>query len=478
MAILTLLISFAIGIFIHHLGDGERKGNFLDLHVALDYVWLFKPSLFILIIVVISPFFMGNENLNIKAFVFVLWALALIGLLWILLRLYAWVKGDKDDFRRKYLSDFPKSPRDKIVSWGDFWSTDTNVGSRFIEKDFFVPFSTEIDTLLRSDRNDDWKTLQKLLDGFVSKIQNRNKTFLLVFPEFFPKILEWHFILWKKQYSEFAKDEAQVSPRKTDHHIFEVDQLVDSIINYVTKEALIGTSGNAFSYFKTLEDHVEKYQEELIVGEKHTYLYIEQIPIYEDCFNIIPQSQESYNVWGHYFPKSWKITISNLEKNKISNVWYRRFLDWSQSRLWKEGNEWDKEMEELLKELFPSVDPITWAKIYTFVLRTWSGSRVKSVIKKGINFGYAGRVYPGSGDDTEDGFAKLYEAEVEATLDLALYLFGRVFTKENLMEWFKELESLEYPEDTDEFRRKQAWTSVLKSLKKRVGNKSKNDVSN
>jgi len=59
MAVLTILISFAIGIFIHHLSDGERKGNLLDLHVALDHVWLFVPSLFITGAMVTAPFLMG-----------------------------------------------------------------------------------------------------------------------------------------------------------------------------------------------------------------------------------------------------------------------------------------------------------------------------------------------------------------------------------------------------------------------------------
>ncbi len=471
VAVLTLLISFAIGIFIHHLGDGERKGNFLDLHIALDYVWRFKQSVVLLVVVVITPFFMGVSNITIQLTAFILWAVALIGLILISLRLYAWVKGDKDDFRREYLSDFPKSPTDKIVTWGDFWSTDWNAQKRFTEPDFFVPFSKEIDTLLKSEKKEDWQTLKKLLDGFVSKIENRNRVFLLVFPEFFPKVLEWHFILWKKQYSEYAKDKVK-TPVRVDSHVFEVDQLIDTTIKFVTKEALIGKSGNAFSYFKTLEEHIDKYQDELIVGEKHTYLYIEQLPIYEDCFNMIPQSQESYNIWEHYFPESWKITISNLDKNKISNLWYRRFLDWSQSRMMSEKKEWDKDLEEISKELFPSVDPITWAKIYTFVVRPWSDSRVKSVIDRGVNFGYAGRVVSGWGDDFESNFSKIYEAELESTFDLAMYLFGnRVFTKENLNSWIAELQALEYPEDSDEFKRKQVWSGIFQALKKRVDDK-------
>jgi hypothetical protein len=137
-----------------------------------------------------------------------------------------------------------------------------------------------------------------------------------------------------------------------------------------------------------------------------------------------------------------------------------------------EKKEWDKDLEEISKELFPNVDPITWAKIYTFVVRPWSDSRVKSVINRGVNFGYAGRVVSGWGDDFESNFSKIYEAELESTFDLAMYLFGnRVFTKENLNSWIAELQTLEYPEDSDEFKRKQVWSGIFQALKKRAEDK-------
>jgi len=469
MAVLTLLISFAIGIFINHLDNRERKGSFLDLHVALDYVWRFKYSVVLLLLVEIVPFFMGVNNIWLQVFFFTIWIVALVGLIRILFRLYEWVKGDKNNSRIKYLSDFPKSKRDKIVSWLDLWSTDTNLDNRFNEKDFFIPFSEEIDSLIKSEDKDDLNLLSKLLEGYLSNIEKRNKTFLIVFPEFFPKVLEWHFILWKKQYSEFSKEKTERP--YSNHHLFETDHVIDQIIKFVTKEALIGDNAHPFSYFKALEVHIEMYQNVTIEGKEHIYSYLDQMPIYEDCFNMIPLSQNSYEIWGHYFPDDWKIKISNLEKNKISNIWYSRFLDWSQSRIHNNKTEWDKEMEELSKELFTSVDPITWAKIYTFVIRPWSNSRIKSVIEKRVNFGYAGRFISSWGDDDESNFSKIYEVELETTFDLAMYLFGnRVFTKDNLNKWIEELDTLNYEEDTDEFRRKQVWKSIFLALKKRIKN--------
>lgn len=467
IAVLTLLVSFAIGIFIHHLGDGERRGNFLDLHVALDYVWKFKLSVILLLMIVISPFLMSIESVIFKLIVFIVWAIAMAELLMLLFRLYEWVKGDKDDFRRKYLSDFPKTQHDKIVSWTDFWSTDRNSKTGFTEPDFFLSFSKQIDVLLKSDSESDWKTLLKLLDGFVAGIDNRNKTFLLIFPEYFPKVLEWHFVLWKRQYSQYAKD-IPAEDRKVYVYTFQVDNLIDRLIKYQTKEALIGSTRNAHSYFKCFEDHIEKYKDEFIEGKKFPYLYVEKLPIYTDWFEMIPRSPESYDIWNHYFPTSWKVTISNLQNNKISNVWLRRFIDWSQSRLWKSEVIWDENLEEISKELFPDVDPIMWAKLYTFIMRPWSGSRVKSFIEKPVNFGYVGRVVSGYGDDVEQNFASEYETQLQTTFDIVIYLFGRIFTLENLNKWIAEINELQYPDDSDEFRRKEALRSIFNMLRRKV----------
>ena len=467
IAVLTLLISFAIGIFIHHLGDGERKGNFLDLHVALDHVWLFKPSLLVLLVVVVSPFFMGVKNFEIKVVVFLLWAVSLFLLFWILLRLYVWVKGDKDDFRLSYFTKplLPLSPQDKVVSWSNFWGTDWNKSKRFVEKDFFTSFSNQIDSILESDDKKDWDILPKLLEGFSSNIQNRNKIFILVFPEFFPKVLEWHYQFWKIQFSKFAKDKEERKETDIDIKTFESDHIIDQIIRHVTKEALTGNTGNAFSYFEHLKKHIDKYETEQIVGDKHTYVYVEHLPIYNDILEQLPKSQEAYSIWEHYFPSEWKITVSNLKNHIEARIWLNRFLEWSRSRMWSGGTEWDKELDEVSKELFPSVDPIIWAKIIAFTLRPWSGSRIKEIIEKEQNFGYVGRIFTGWGDDVESNFAQQHEEQLKETIRTAVFIFGGIFTKENLTQWLGEINNLNYPDGSDENQKKEQWKEILSAMK-------------
>lgn len=467
--IVTLLISFAIGIFIHYLGESENTGNYLDLHVALDYVWLFKSSLFFLAIVVTTPFFIGmSDQLYSKISFFLAWLVAFIALFAIVIRLYSWVKGDKDDFRLKYLGMFPKSPRDKIVSWKSYWSAKIGSDSRFRERDFFVAFSKQIDSILQTDIEKEWKILPQLLEDFFSYIDNRNKIFLLVFPDFFPKILEWHFILWHKQYLKFSSS-PQAIETNIDIAVFEAERIIYNIVSYVTREALSGNTGNASSYFKYIEEHVVRHEMDKIEGEKAVHFYIEYLHIYNDCFDLIPKSRQSYDIWKSYFPKNWKVTKNNLQKYILSRIWFDHFLQWVRPRLQVSQKEYDQELDEVSREMFPDVDPIVWANILSFIFRSWSGSsRAKGIIESKINFGRIGNVFSGWGGDVENNFYNFQNTQFENAIDLAVFLFGRVFTMENLDKWIKEISEASYEKESECYESAQQWKEIFQKLKKHV----------
>jgi hypothetical protein len=468
-AILTLLISFAIGIILHHMNDRNKAGGLLDLHVALDYVWMFKPSLAPLLIVVTLPFFMGVESTAVQSAILVVWLIGLSFLIWIVVRLYGWVKGDKHPPRLKYLANFPKNTNDKIVSWNDLWST-SQTHTRFAEKDYFIAFSNQVDALLKQETEKSWHIIAQLLTDFHTHIDKRDRVFLLVFDEFFPKILEWHYKVWSKYYSQYSKENI-VNKDKLTYKAFESDLVIDQIIRYVTKEALVGPNGHAFSYFDTLKEHIEAHKDFVIDGTEQTYEYIRFIPIYEDCFEFIPQSPDSYNIWEHYFPSEWKINLSNLTTSPVARTWLNRYFDWAQSRIWKQSEEWDKQLDDLNKGLFDSVDPITWAKIHTFVFRPRKDNETKmeTMVKHGTNFGYSGRTFSGWGDDFETKYRQLQEEEIENTINLALHIFSKVFTESNIKVWQSELAQLEHHEDSSEYRRVLVWKAVFNKMLEHIG---------
>jgi hypothetical protein len=149
-------------------------------------------------------------------------------------------------------------------------------------------------------------------------------------------------------------------------------------------------------------------------------------------------------------------------------LWYRRFLDWSQSRIWKEGEKWDKAFDDILRELFFEVDPIIWAKIYAFVLMPWSNSRIKEAVERKLNYGYVGRIFSGFGDDIENTFADEQEIQIKKSLELAIYLFGKIFTIGNIDKWLEELNQLKYPEDSKYYLNQKSWEGIFMSLRKVV----------
>lgn len=466
MAVITLLISFAIGIILHHLSDKNKEGGQLDLHVALDHVWLFKPSLLPFLAVVILPFFMGVESIVIQSIILIAWLISLSLLVWIVVRLYGWVKGNKHQRRLDYLASFPRATTDKIISWNDLWST-TNTYTRFTEKDYFMEYSKQVDALLKQSTEKSWNVIAQLLTDFHTHIDKRDKVFLLVFDEFFPKILEWHHKVWSKHYLQYSKENSG-NTNKLSYKAFECDLVIDQIIKYVTKEALVGSNGHAFSYFDTLKKHIEVHKDFVIEGKEpnQNYEYVRYIPIYEDCFEFIPQSPDSYNIWEDYFPPEWKINLRNLTTSPVARTWLNRYFDWAQSRIWKQSEEWDKQLDDLNKGLFDSVDPITWAKIHTFVFRPRKDTetKMKTMVENGTNFGYSGRTFSGWGDDFETKYRQLQEEETESTINLALHIFGKVFTENNIKVWQGELAQLEYPEDSMEYRRIQVWKAIFNKM--------------
>jgi len=479
-AVITLQISFAIGILIELFKDQNEPEGGLELRVMLDEVWRFKQTVVITIITFFLPFLLSIQDLRFKFLVFTLWLVVFYFLVIPLFRLYDWVKGNKDDARLVYLSKSSvKTPvtsnllgwiegfsfRDKIESWKSLW--DKKSDSSFKDKEYFNLFSKEIDQLLLIDSSKELKLAEGLLTKFTENLEKRDLTFITVFDDFFPKILGWNLWIWRKQYANFAKSkEVVIKDSEKDISYINIDLAIDKIINYVTEKSLSRQS--AFSYFKNLENHIEKYKNEVVIGEEHQYIYIQHIPIYRDILEKVGDTDYSYDIWNHYFPKAWKITPKNFKENIEARIWFKYFLDWAQSRIWqKTDDEWDKKLDGISKELFPSVSPSLWSRVLTFVLSSWGDSRIKNVIESKRSFGFIGRIVTGWGDDEVSVEARLQESqsnEEKETIELTLLIFGSIFTTENIEEYIKELNSFDYQSGSKEQNEKLLWLDFLHKI--------------
>ena len=308
------------------------------------------------------------------------------------------------------------------------------------------------------------KIIGKLLEDYSNFIENRSNVYLIVLDNIFPKILEWHFYIWQKEYELLGKD----------HDLNEwsnynqISATLDGIFKKVEERAL--KEGNSYSFFRAFEKHIERNKEVFIEGAKNKFYYVESImPIfYSTLVENIKNSKERHDIWGHYFPIKWKITKDNIEdqKNIISRALLHYFLDWARERFWQseDEKEYDGLLDEIATNLFPSVEPILWAKLLTILMRSWvNDNRMKSLIELGTNFGLFSRIFV-SFDSTENQLHDLMATQEKVTMELVLFLFGNYFTKDTLNNFIKDLNELKYDQDSKEEKRRHDYITIFNKL--------------
>lgn len=312
------------------------------------------------------------------------------------------------------------------------------------------------------------KITSKLLNDFSNFVDNRSTLFLVILQEVFPKILEWHFAIWKKEYTLLSQKD------KLDEwgNYNEILRAIDTILQKIEERTL--KEGHSFSFFKKFKEHAENYKKEFIDGnENRKYHYIESLMgiFYQTFFEKIHSSPERHDIWEHYFPVEWKITKDKLEdkNNIIVAVSLNNFLQWAQNRIQRSNEkEIDLNLDEVASGLFPSVEPILWAKILSLLMRPWTdNNRMKALVEQGTNFGFASRIIVGFFESTEKSSEQLHEhmkSQEDATLQLTLLLFKHEFTKEKLQGFIADLGKLKYNEETREEARRKDFIAIFEKM--------------
>jgi hypothetical protein len=364
-----------------------------------------------------------------------------------------WIKGNVFDFRFSCLRKLNRY-NDLEIVWKSVWQ----VGKINFqhEKEFFIIFSSKIDQLLKSSKKN-LKITAKPLNDFYDFINNRSIFFLAVIKEIFPKLLEWHFMIWQEEYKRLDKED------KLDEwsNYCEISRIMDSILNNIEDRSLKEKKFlSFFNYFKT---HAESYKKEFIKVDNKEYYYTESLfnIFYPVFFKNIAKLQSRNKIWMHYFPKEWKITKNNLEdkENVISKISLIMFREWAQERIWQVQATPDWDLDEVLMNLFPELNPRLWAIILIFVYTIYDDNRVKSVIERSWNIGFI--VYPGDitdkEEESESKTIKIVQSaekvEIKNIFELAYLLFKDQFSKENLEKYIKSLKDLKYEEPKIEKKR-------------------------
>ncbi|MBF0539873.1 MAG: hypothetical protein HQK91_00285 [Nitrospirae bacterium] len=444
MALLTVLIPIAISIL------SEIKGKdfeVIDKNVLLNRILNARLFFKYLALVFLPLIFWGASKCwFIRILELIVWGIGIRYIAYILINSYRWMKGDRHGLRLDYLKNL-KNILDIEASWNSVWQTE-KINTQN-ERDFFKIFSSKIDDQIEKNESN---LISKLLGDFNNFINNRSTVFLII--ELFPKVLDWHFEIWKKEHLLTGQKEQEGD--WVNYSI--ISDYLDSILKKTEERAL--KEGDSYSFFSKFKIHAENHSTEFTTG----FYYIESLMdiFYHVFFEQIHSSPKRYNIWSHYFPKEWKFTKVNLEKNDRDNIAWRSlniFLQWAPGRIERSSQETEPDniLDYTSSNLFPEVDPILWAKILTLCMRSWTNNeRMKSLVEGKRNFGIMGRPMAYtflSEEKLNEQRSKKMELEEDKTFELALYLFEDFLTKDNLNSFIDDLGKLKYEDDIIEKER-------------------------
>jgi hypothetical protein len=436
VAYLTILITVAIAIF----GDRSKEYETLDRNVILDYVIKVK-SLSVYLGLAFFPLLFWNNSLTwTRLLEMILWAVGVGFMTRILFHSYHWMKGNKYRLRFGYLRDL-RNTQDTEEAWRSVWQTEKINYQN--EQEFFKIFYSSCNRYLVDASKDNLIIASKLLGDFNNFLDNRSSLFLIRMDGMFANILEWHFKLWKNEH-EYLGQEGKIE----EWGLYgDLSRTLNSIFRQIETRAL--KERDSFLFIRRLEKHTNEYKKEVVSSR----YYIESLfrTFYQVLFQNISEAPDRFDIWEHYFPKEWKITLSNLQKseNLVSRISLKNFFEWADGRFLQASKEKDFSLNDVVNNLFPEVDPILWSRILTFVMSSYGENRVRSVIERPWNIGFVGRVKILSGFQ-EDELSRSYEIDEINTFELAYFLFKKEFTTRNLEDYIKSLEQLSYPQESPE----------------------------
>jgi len=320
----------------------------------------------------------------------------------------------------------------------------------------------------------DLETMKTLLNDFLVLMDNRTTFFLVSNEKVLPKILEWNLIIWKNMWQSFNEKSNDQT------HWFELSKTSESTILKIGKRA-IKEDQYLFTVFflKNFQKHLEAHKKESIQIETGTRYYV--IYLFDFLFKLITEFEETNSLgekeylWSN-IPAGWKITKGNLEdkENLFAGISLHEFLDWAIIRV-QMGKDFDPLLNDLSVNLFPEVDPRTWAVILTFCFSVFDPeNRVKSVIERPWSFGYdfSATAFTVSEGETVEQKLEAMELQKEAirktktqkAYELGLLLFPNVFEKKLVAKYVEEASNLKYTEDSTKEHRRVATLTILNDI--------------
>ncbi|MDP3697302.1 MAG: hypothetical protein Q8R55_04735, partial [Candidatus Taylorbacteria bacterium] len=475
LGILAIFIPFAIVFLTDLLGSKNQRSEFEKMVLSEEVLGTKKVFWLAVIGIVVLAFFSGTDVSIARKILAIIFSIILILLFWNpFRRILRFSEGYKPEFEISFLKSLNlskifrfenKLKMDRMIrAWNSFWSEK----STYNEREFTKEFINHIDQAIESEKSG----LAVMLAQAYEKNLDKRDRFSIGY-EILPKLFEWHqkfreseqkwlnrenykdrvlksfsakhFPTFKKWAAGFLSKSYSKDDFFWNWHYFQ-----QGLFPAVAK-VLLQDGHGPYQLFTSFKKHIddavvklEKIEDEDKKQRWWNYimgLFGSFCPIFFDTIDSVPGN---YDIWHHYFPADWKVTIAN-SKNRVPRIILHEFLEWVQKRIFKENPEnYDKDLSEVANGIFPNAHHSLFPAFITLLF----ASEIKYAVQKEPNFSLINTGMSWSGEVSEEQIQEMFrqqdQSQKKETIDIIfeyfrdwrfLKIFKEDISEKELSEW-------------------------------------------
>lgn len=462
LSLATISIFIAVAIF---LVDKDANNFELDRKVILNKVIEVKP-LVIFFALLFAPLLFWDMSPNsvkmvlITVFTYSFWKVAKS-----LYRTYKWMDGfepkdsssKKDNYRMALRLDYLKKIYDsgeRHYEWSYLWNNSKGLSSEEINQ-YFTVFSTNINDLIRNNK---FIQSSRYLSNFTGTLGNLPLHDWILYERLLKESLHWH-----KLSFDLSKNKKESDIKGEEGNPFYIEANVETLIRELT--VAIVKHKTDYIFFRLLKKHIDENLKDREYVIK-TIGFISSV-----LFNL--ESDNLYSIFSNYFPEEWKIKENELKDNLVQITLLNNYLNWAQRKIWdsqnQKNNKFDSNLETVTYQLFPEIDPSTWAYWLTFLINPYpDNKRVEEFLKTHKIFGFGSRVITYTGEHTQEEINKMLNksiaGQIKATHEFLIKRFPVWFSVEKLKKYKSEVQSLQFEEHDIKLLRKKSFIKQLDAI--------------
>ena len=465
LGILAIFIPFAIVFLTDVLGSKKERSEFEKMVLSEEVLGAKKVFWLSVFGVGALAFFAGKDiSVGEKLVAIFITLFLIVALGRSFRKTLRFSEGYKPEFEVSFLKSLNLSTifrfRNKlrmermVRAWNSFWSEK----SAYNEREFTKEFINHIDQAIESRQ---YGLAVMLAQAYEKNLDKRDR--FSIGYEILPKLFEWHQKFWEseqkwlnrenykervlksfsaKHFPTFKKWTANFLNKSysKDDFFWNWHYFQQGLFPAVAK-ALLQDGHGPYQLFTSFKKHIDDAVAKLekIEGEdkkQRWWNYIMGLfgsfcPMF---FNTIDSVPSNYDIWHHYFPADWKVTIAN-SKNRAPRVILHEFLEWAQKRIFKENPEnYDKDLSEVANGIFPNAHHSLFPAFITLLF----ASEIKYAVQKESNFSLINTGISWSGEKSDEEVQKMFSQQDQSQKEETINIIYEYFRDWRLLKIFKE----------------------------------------